>query len=144
MIDDNTTFPGLMSLPPTIGIALLLLSSPPRLLSRFLTWMPLKQIGLASYSIYLIHWPLIAFSQRTTNVPDGSIARLVIFVSAITLGYASYRLIEGPFRNPAKTIYRPESFYANNVAKSRGAYDRGRYDTDLTTDTPTVSLARYK
>lgn len=110
VINDNTTFPGLMSLPPTIGIALLLLSSPPKLLSRFLTWMPLKQIGLASYSIYLIHWPLIAFSQRTTNVPDGSIARLVIFVSAITLGYASYRLIEGPFRNPAKTIYHPKVF----------------------------------
>ena len=110
VIDDNTTFPGLMSLPPTIGIALLLLSSPPRLLSRFLTWMPLKQIGLASYSIYLIHWPLIAFSQRTTNVPDGSITRLVIFVSAITLGYASYRLIEGPFRNPANTIYHPKVF----------------------------------
>ena len=110
VIDDNTTFPGLMSLPPTIGIALLLLSSPPRLLSRFLTWMPLKQIGLASYSIYLIHWPLIAFSQRTSNEPDGSITRLVIFVSAITLGYASYRLIEGPFRNPANTIYHPKVF----------------------------------
>ncbi|MDA8659994.1 acyltransferase [Luminiphilus sp.] len=110
VIDDNTTFPGLMSLPPTIGIALLLLSSPPRLLSRFLTWMPLKQIGLASYSIYLIHWPLIAFSQRTSNEPDGSITRLVIFVSAITLGYASYRLIEGPFRNPTNTIYHPKVF----------------------------------
>ena len=105
VIDDNTTFPGLMSLPPTIGIALLLLSSPPRLLSRFLTWMPLKQIGLASYSIYLIHWPLIAFSQRTISVPDGSITRVIIFVSAITLGYISYRLIESPFRNPANTIY---------------------------------------
>jgi peptidoglycan/LPS O-acetylase OafA/YrhL len=110
VIDENTTFPGLMSLPPTIGVALLLLSSPPRLLSRFLTWVPLKHIGLASYSIYLIHWPLIAFSQRTANEPDGSITRVVIFVSAITLGYISYRLIEGPFRNPANTIYRPKVF----------------------------------
>ena len=120
VIDDNTTFPGLMSLPPTIGIALLLLSSPPRWLSRFLTWMPLKQTGLASYSIYLIHWPLIAFSQRTTNVPDGSITRLVIFVSAITLGYASYRLIEGPFRNPANTIYQPKAFMLMMVLSLAG------------------------
>lgn len=110
MIDENTTFPGLMSLPPTIGIALLLLNSPPKFLSRFLTWAPLKYIGLASYSIYLFHWPLIAFSQRTTDVPDGSLTRLIIFVSSITLGYVSYRLIEGPFRNPANTIYQPKAF----------------------------------
>jgi len=110
VIDENTTFPGLTSLLPTFGIALLLLNSPPRFLSSFLTWMPLRHIGLASYSIYLIHWPLIAFSQRATNAPDGSISRLVIFVSSITLGYVSYRLIEGPFRNPANTIYQPKVF----------------------------------
>jgi peptidoglycan/LPS O-acetylase OafA/YrhL len=110
VIDENTTFPGLMSLPPTIGTALLLLSSPPRLVSRFLTWVPLKHIGLASYSIYLIHWPLIAFTQRAPLAPDGSISRLIIFVSSITLGYVSYRLIEGPFRNSANTIYQPKAF----------------------------------
>jgi hypothetical protein len=110
VIDENTTFPGLMSLPPTIGTALLLLSSPPRLVSRFLTWVPLKHIGLASYSIYLIHWPLIAFTQRATLAPDLFGYRAILFIASIIIGYLSYRVIESPFRQTFNIAYRPRVF----------------------------------
>ena len=109
-IDEKTTFPGLISLLPTVGIALLLLRAPQGLMGSLLMSAPLKNIGLASYSIYLIHWPLIAFTQRLADAPDTLGIRVILFLSSIFLGYVSYRLVETPFRNPSVTLYRPKVF----------------------------------
>lgn len=62
---------------------------------RALRWTPLHAIGLASYSIYLWHQPVMAFLRLV--MPDGT---LVFFAAALpvvlVLGFASYRWIERP------------------------------------------------
>lgn len=109
-IDEQTPFPGLMSVPPVIGISLLLLSPPTGFLSRLLLSTPLQKMGLASYSIYLIHWPLIAFTQRVTGPHFDFVTGLIIFLSSIILGYASYRLIENPFRDLSNPLSKRKIF----------------------------------
>ena len=109
-INENTAFPGLTSLAPTVGTALLLLSSPMGPSRIILMSTPLRQIGLASYSIYLVHWPLIAFTQKLTEVPSGVTTGLTLFTASIILGYASYRLVESPFRNRYTALYQPKIF----------------------------------
>src|SRR5690606_975876 len=60
---------------------------------------PFAFVGLMSYSLYLWHWPLIAFVRLTDPFeqlpPD---VRLPLLGIAIVLSVATYYLIERPFR----------------------------------------------
>ena len=64
-----TPFPGMAALPPCLGTALVIWANtrvmdeiPPTSIGRFLATAPVVFVGLISYSLYLWHWPLFAFS----------------------------------------------------------------------------------
>lgn len=62
-------------------------------------------VGLISYSVYLLHQPLIALTRVYLPEEPGSL--LAIPVAATFLGAAvSYRYVEKPFRNPQRTSRR--------------------------------------
>ena len=59
---------------------------------------PMVGIGLVSYSLYLVHWPLLAF-YRATTVGNGEVGtRLALCLGAVVLAFLSYRYIEQPLR----------------------------------------------
>lgn len=97
-------FPGLAALPACLGVALLLTGgraggSP---MHRLLGLWPMRTVGLASYSLYLWHWPVIVLYRLDRVIGKLSIddAVLVLTATAI-LGLASWRFVELPFRQPA-------------------------------------------
>jgi hypothetical protein len=66
--------------------------------NAFLRWRPMVGLGLVSYSLYLWHWPLLAF-YRANTIGEGSMqTRLVLCGIALLLAIASWRYIEQPFR----------------------------------------------
>jgi peptidoglycan/LPS O-acetylase OafA/YrhL len=88
LIDDRTTFPGVWTLLPVAGTALLIVGRP-----RALTLRPLVRVGDWSYSIYLWHWPLIVFA--TTFGWNRTAAAALSFLPAV----ASFRWVERPLRS---------------------------------------------
>lgn len=64
-LTDSSRFPGIGAVAPVTGTAVLIGlgigSSRPTLVTRVLSYKPLVFIGLISYSLYLWHWPIIAF-----------------------------------------------------------------------------------
>ena len=54
--------------------------------------------GLRSYSLYLWHWPLIAFSQYQSVAVWNAVPSFLLFVVAHVLAYLSYTWVEQPFR----------------------------------------------
>ena len=88
LINDLTTFPGVWTLLPVGGAALLIVGRP-----RALTLRPLVRIGDWSYSIYLWHWPLIVFA--TTFGWNRTAAAALSFLPAV----ASFRWVERPLRS---------------------------------------------
>lgn len=66
------------------------------LLRTLLSWRPLVAVGLASYSMYLIHEPVIGLLER--NTPMGSLAAAVI---AGALGIVFWAIFERPFTETA-------------------------------------------
>lgn len=65
---------------------------------RALELRPVVGIGLISYSLYLWHWPLLAF-YRATTIGEGSLAvRLALCALAFVLAALSWRYVEQPFR----------------------------------------------
>lgn len=90
-------FPGPEALMPTIGAALILSASPKALFNRALAWRPVVFIGLISYSLYLWHWPLIAYANITEPAHEAWENGLML-VTSFVLAILSYRYVETPFR----------------------------------------------
>jgi peptidoglycan/LPS O-acetylase OafA/YrhL len=96
----STVFPGVRALLPTLGTAALLLTGrPPHpgLVTRVLSSKPLVAIGLISYSVYLWHWPLLAFYRYGYGELTAA-AQWLLPALALIIGAASYALVEQPTR----------------------------------------------
>lgn len=107
LIDQETPFPSLYGLYPTIGAALVIAGAQPDTLAGRLLGLPvLVGIGLISYSAYLWHQPLLAF-QRLAQVEDPELWRyLLLFVVLLLISFLSWRYVELPFRNRKRMTAR--------------------------------------
>jgi peptidoglycan/LPS O-acetylase OafA/YrhL len=107
----QTPFPGLAALPPCLGAAMILhLRTGSSRVSRWLTWPPLMFVGLISYSLYLWHWPLLAFARYVLGTgPLPLLVQLGVIFAAAVLAVVSWSFIEQPFRGgrfTRKQIFR--------------------------------------
>lgn len=102
-IDEITPYPSVYTLLPTIGTALMIIyAREDTIIGRLLSTRLLVGIGLISYSAYLWHQPLFAFSRlQLVNEPDIILFSILILVTYI-IAYFSWKYIETPFRNKKK------------------------------------------
>jgi peptidoglycan/LPS O-acetylase OafA/YrhL len=117
---DATPFPGLAALLPTLGAALIIYtgSGHRSLVGRVLSLRPMVFIGLISYSLYLVHWPIIVFA-RYALLRDLEGWEIGAFACAsLVLAYASYRFVETPFRHPSPRSTRRPLFLATAATLS--------------------------
>lgn len=64
-------------------------------------------VGDFSYSLYLVHWPILAFVNNVYLGPNAPLdVRLACVALALGLGYALYRFVEQPVRQAAWTPSR--------------------------------------
>lgn len=93
-----TLHPGFATLMPVIGVALIIgFSSGDGFVDRLLASRPLVGMGLISYSAYLWHYPIFAFSRISNSEP--SVVDKIWWVSlTLVLSIASYFWVEQPFR----------------------------------------------
>lgn len=95
--------PGLATVLPVLGAVLCLLAArPDTLVGRGLSLRPVVAVGLVSYGTYLWHWPLLAFARILWIETPPLGLRLGLMGLALGLGWASWRLIEQPFRNKGR------------------------------------------
>ena len=98
--DGNTRFPGLAAMPPCLGAALIIFSSESKLsrVGRILAFKPVVFIGLISYSLYLWHWPLLAFAKYRASGAQSVGLRTGLLLASTALAMLSWKYIETPFR----------------------------------------------
>jgi peptidoglycan/LPS O-acetylase OafA/YrhL len=97
LVDGKTTWPGVMAVLPVAATAGLIVAGTlaPNPVSRLLSTRPAVWVGDLSYSLYLWHWPLIAFASLLWPGPT---ALLVAAVASIVPAWLSYRYVETPLR----------------------------------------------
>lgn len=107
-IDGDTAFPGLFALPPVLGAMLLVLPHAHRgTVARFLSWQPMVFIGLLSYSLYLWHWPLLAFYRYAVEYSPSYTGLACLIGLTFVASYLSWRFVERPFRKSGPVFSLP-------------------------------------
>ena len=100
LFDEQTPFPGLNAALPTVGTVLVLLGASDRTsVGRMLAWRPLVGLGLISYSAYLWHQPLFAFTKHALLADLPTDLAIVLCAVTIVLACLSWRYVEQPFRD---------------------------------------------
>jgi peptidoglycan/LPS O-acetylase OafA/YrhL len=106
LFDRATPFPGIFALLPCLGTAAIIWSgtaSQPAVatrpaVSRLLALRPLVLTGKISYSLYLVHWPVLVFGKRLFPQAEPTSFALAVALFSLALAALSYRLVEQPFR----------------------------------------------
>ncbi|MBN9220733.1 MAG: acyltransferase [Mesorhizobium sp.] len=103
-ISESDPFPGYNALFPCVGTALLIYAGQEHkdrsapIATQVLRLAPLVWIGLISYSLYLVHWPINSFvhylSLQAVSVPT----IIAMTLASFALAAFSWKYVEQPFR----------------------------------------------
>jgi peptidoglycan/LPS O-acetylase OafA/YrhL len=99
-LEEGVDFPGWKALIPSIGTALVILPSNSKLSQYLLSNRVLRYLGLISYSLYLVHWPVLVFLTKGGLQPLTSLTLLFAIALMLMFAVAQYHLIEVPLRYP--------------------------------------------
>lgn len=95
---ESAAHPGLITLIPVLGAVLVIAAEPDALFNRtLLCWRPMTFVGLISYSLYLWHWPLLAY--LFIAVPDATPS---VLTAALALSFVIAALVYFYVENPIR------------------------------------------
>ena len=90
---------GFLLLALSVAVVIVAAVAPKRgLVKNFLSFAPLRGLGLISYGVYLWHWPLYLVLTPERTGWDGHGLFVVRVLATLAVAIASYYIIEVPFR----------------------------------------------
>jgi peptidoglycan/LPS O-acetylase OafA/YrhL len=101
--DRSTPFPSVYAVVPVLGAVLLILFCDNRtIIGTILCSKALVGLGLISYSLYLWHQPLFAFTRIIFFNELGAVSIFILICIAVLLSALTWRFIELPFRDRSR------------------------------------------
>ena len=100
----SQAFPYMLYLMPSVvgTILLIVFVTKETFIFRMLSLPPVVGIGLISYSTYLWHQPLFAFSRNVYGDELPGLTLLILAVLSLVAGFVSWKYVERPFRDRTK------------------------------------------
>jgi peptidoglycan/LPS O-acetylase OafA/YrhL len=100
VINEGSTFPGWWALFPTFASFFIISAGANTWLNKILlSNKVMAWLGLISYPLYLWHWPLLVWTEITTNSGTRSFKKIILVCISIFLSWLTYRFIEQKFRH---------------------------------------------
>ncbi len=143
VIDSSTPYPGIAAILPTGSTALLILSADqPGSPGFILRTLPLRFFGRISYSLYLVHWPILVLPAAALAIGQELplYERLLLVAISVVAGWASWRFVEQPFHRGARLRLPSRAVVALGLAAvvatavftaSVGIYARAQIDAPV-------------
>lgn len=100
VVTDSTVFPGFAALFVCLGTAIVIYLGKCEelpVINRILSFKPIVFLGMISYSLYLLHWPVLAIMAYLYIVPS-NIEMLGIVIIMVAASALMWKFIEQPFR----------------------------------------------
>ena len=99
VFDQNTPFPGFASaLPAVCGLMMIVAAPFARPARRVLEFPVMTWLGRQSYSIYLAHWPIIAYTYYLSGDTLSPVQKWVLLALSIAGGVLLHNAVEARFR----------------------------------------------
>ena len=102
----SSNYPNYWTLLPLLGTFMFLVVKSDKVVTPLIFKSIILKIGLASYSIYLIHQPLFAFYRLSKFETPTTFEFIALIILSVVLGMLSLRYLETPFRNRSQFSYR--------------------------------------
>ena len=98
--DDTMQHPSFITISPIIGVCLIIwFSNQNEIITKILSSKIFVGVGLISYSLYLWHYPIFAFSRITGVIEADVLKKIILALIIFLISILSYFLIEKPARN---------------------------------------------
>jgi peptidoglycan/LPS O-acetylase OafA/YrhL len=115
MFSEETLFPSYNALIPCVGAVLIIYSgNKSKFIGRLLRNNTIVGIGLISYSLYLVHWPIIVFWKYYTFEQLSLHQSISILIVSMIVATIMYKYVEQPFR------FKRDSLILNNSVATSG------------------------
>ncbi|WP_344814245.1 acyltransferase family protein [Microlunatus aurantiacus] len=110
---DSSAFPGWIALVPVLGTVAVILAGHggPRTAGWWLARRPATFVGDISYSVYLIHWPLIVLVPAVTGSSLTLLQKVAILAATVVLAWVSKTYVEDPLRQRPMLAASPRRAY---------------------------------
>ncbi|MNH86066.1 O-acetyltransferase OatA [compost metagenome] len=115
-LDSSSPFPGLRALIPCLGAAACIYAGRSRA-GALLRFGPMVKIGLISYSVYLVHWPIAVFYKYYVFREITLSEKTILLTTSIITGALLYGSVERLFMKKSRYI-KPVGLSAVAVAVS--------------------------
>ncbi len=110
VIDPSTPYPGTAALLPTLGAGAVIFAGTHRWSPGFLlAAAPLRFLGRISFSLYLVHWPILVL-PAIDLIPGDQLPieeRVGLAAASVAVAWVSYRIVEEPFRRGRRLVALP-------------------------------------
>ncbi|HFZ0930935.1 TPA: acyltransferase family protein [Klebsiella aerogenes] len=103
LIPTQKYFPGFSAIPVVLGSALIILYGENTIVSRILSMRKVVYVGLISYPLYLVHWPLMSFSSIIIG-HESNKANAICLVISFVLAMLIYVIVEKPISKQKLSI----------------------------------------
>ncbi|HEX3912607.1 MAG TPA: acyltransferase family protein [Steroidobacteraceae bacterium] len=109
ILSNDTPYPGAWALVPCAGAVAILYASCDRTVpvGKVLDNPIMRKVGLWSYSLYLVHWPVLVLAEYYFFDPLSLPLRCILLASTFLFGALSWHYVEQPFRGPRAPLSRP-------------------------------------
>lgn len=112
LFDEAMRFPGIYALIPCIGTAIVISAGvgSQTITGRVLALRPIVFVGLISYSLYLWHWPILAFTRYWMGDKIPPILLTGMIGASFLFAFLSWRFVEKPLRRGVSRKWRKPVF----------------------------------
>ncbi len=114
LFTEEITFPSYNALIPCVGVVMVIFANNPRYSGALLSNKFFVKIGLISYSLYLVHWPLIVFYKYWTFSELNLVEQIILGLLSLVLSLFLYEFVEQRWRkplNPNSQVTMPNSYF---------------------------------
>ena len=121
LFKSDSVYPGTRALLPVLGTCLMIFSissmqSEMNFLARLLSFNPITYIGKISYSLYLVHWPLLVLlNAKFPAFLESVLGILLYLLATFSISVFCYAAIERPTRR----IPVPKSYFTDQASWSK-------------------------
>lgn len=105
-----------VTLTAVVGTCMIILAGPQSAVGKLLSLRPVVGIGLISFSLYLVHQPILAFARLRSLEHPSEMLMTALALLCLPLAYLSWRFVETPFRRRERV--GPRVFYGSAAAGS--------------------------